>query len=531
MTAVATVNTRRGHADVVDFSSVVITGRQELNKKDDRDEVQRSLPRTGHYSPSTSWAARLMVSWDIDHATVVPSSEWAHLLTGAAAPDVVDKLGVAWRAHGGRVLVSPARGVIGTCLEVADVGRVVFLNTHMVSSAWSKRRVVGKKWRRRQWRKHKQLLDHLTAALTAAGFLVVLVGDFNYGLVLSFPGLKSAGGGDRPGYDQIHASPDLMPRRFRRADGADKHQSDHYPRAADIGPKEDVMPTPDYRPANATVQWFANAYPGSRINPNVCVLHTTETSGWPGYVGGATAPTYTARPAPAKKKLEWRQHFPETMSARALRNEPGGVETNTLNAVQVELIGTCAPGVRDQWVRAGLREGIDFIFWPDAPDWALKELGDFLAHLHNTRGIKLQAPEFLPYPASYGDSSVRFTGAAWSRFYGVCGHQHVPENDHGDPGALNIEKVIRFALGDTYPTDPKHEKPTRVQRAHVLEEEIRADLRQVAKKFEELDALLADVPEARSAVARWRTAIDESGDGIKQLRQQLWADAKKAPEK
>ncbi|MFD3560872.1 hypothetical protein ACFWVU_14500 [Streptomyces sp. NPDC058686] len=39
-----------------------------------------------------------------------------------------------------------------------------------------------------------------------------------------------------------------------------------------------------------------------------------------------------------------RQHFPANMSSRALVNRNGGVETNTLNVVQIELVGTCVKG-------------------------------------------------------------------------------------------------------------------------------------------------------------------------------------------
>jgi len=43
---------------------------------------------------------------------------------------------------------------------------------------------------------------------------------------------------------------------------------------------------------------------------------------------------------------------------------------------------------------------------------------------------------FLPYPASYGDNGVRFTHSEWATATGIIGHQHVPENAHGDPGDL-----------------------------------------------------------------------------------------------
>ena len=250
MTSIATVNTRRGHADVVAFDGVVVTGRQELNKPADRAEVQKSLPRTLHYSPSAPtradrWAQRLMISWAKDDARAVTTDEWAHLIPDEAKPTRVDKSGVTWKAHGGLGDISPGRGTIGVLLELTDGTRFVFLDSHFVSSAWSKKLVKRRPWRKKKWLRHEAMLQRITTALTTAGFLVVHVGDVNHTGVLDLPGLDPAGGmGLTPGYDQIHASPALKARRYRRADGPDRHGSDHYPRAADIGPKE-ATPVPD----------------------------------------------------------------------------------------------------------------------------------------------------------------------------------------------------------------------------------------------------------------------------------------------
>lgn len=217
-----------------------------------------------------------------------------------------------------------------------------------------------------------------------------------------------------------------------------------------------------YRRANTKAQWFQNTYPGAVIRPNVVVLHTTEGTSWPSYAGGATAPNYTASPDFANKRLAWRAHFPDERSSRALRNEPGGVETNTLNALQVELVGTCDLDTSRRWKRQNRAH----IYWPDAPEWALRDLGAFLADAHNRHGIRLSAPTFKAYPESYGKLNPnRFTHAQWRGFYGVCGHQHVPENDHGDPGALPIAKVLAYAKGET---QPARRKPTRVSRARAL---------------------------------------------------------------
>lgn len=211
----------------------------------------------------------------------------------------------------------------------------------------------------------------------------------------------------------------------------------------------------NYPPADTKAQWFQDDYPGSSIRPNVGVVHTTEGADWPGYGGGASAPTYTAKPkfGPLGNYagLAWRAHFPDEKSARALQNDAGGVETNTLNAIQVELVGTCDPGTHHRWVA----DGVDHIFWPDAPTAALEDLAEFVAWCHTAHGIPVHGPGsgWLPYPASYGASMVRFSFAQWTRYTGWCGHQHVPENDHGDPGNLpwvTVERAANALLDDNH---------------------------------------------------------------------------------
>ena len=130
---------------------------------------------------------------------------------------------------------------------------------------------------------------------------------------------------------------------------------------------------PQRYPGASTAHFYGTGrYSGSAMEVNVGVLHTTEGTTLPGYDGGATAPTLTAMPDIKAKKLRWYQHYDIDESARALMNKGGGVETNTANAVQVELVGTCDPKHKASWGK--LKAGVDYIYWPDAPDWALAEL-------------------------------------------------------------------------------------------------------------------------------------------------------------
>lgn len=216
----------------------------------------------------------------------------------------------------------------------------------------------------------------------------------------------------------------------------------------------------NYRAADSKTQWFQDNFPGSTMNikPSnlVLVIHTTETTGWPGYEGGATAPNYTGLPPLGEpnhdgfRKGAYRAHFPDEKSARALKNLPGGVETNTLNAIQLELIGSCDPKNASRWGRTSRSNlaGKQYVYWPEASPRQLLWVARFVADLHRRHGLALKAPrKFLPYPASYGANGVRLTNSQWMNTVGVIGHQHVPENSHGDPGNLNVEEILRLARG------------------------------------------------------------------------------------
>lgn len=206
------------------------------------------------------------------------------------------------------------------------------------------------------------------------------------------------------------------------------------------------MKGPQRYPGASTEYWYQNRYPGSSMESNVGVIHTTEGTSVPGYGGGSSAPNFTALPDIPAQRLHWFQHFDFDVSSRALVNAPGAVETNTLNAVQIELVGTCDPTYRHSW---GSRwAGKDYLFWPDAPDWALAELGKFVRRAHQEHGIRLSSTVvWKAYPGSYGANGVRLTGPEWAAYYGWLGHSHVPENSHGDPGNLDFARVLEHATG------------------------------------------------------------------------------------
>lgn len=226
------------------------------------------------------------------------------------------------------------------------------------------------------------------------------------------------------------------------------------------------MPAQKYPRANVT-SWYQGKYPGSKMNANTGVLHTTEGTSLPTYGGGATAPTFTLLPNVAARTVSVFQHFDVDVSARALVNAAGGVETNILNCVQVEMVGTCDPTAHTKWTA----KKTPHAYWPEAEDWALMELARLMRWLSDEHGVKLvSSVMWKPYPASYGTGNgCRLTGAQWTDYYGWLGHQHVPENLHGDPGSFPIVRVLDLAKRKAWETPAPAPAKTLEQRVTALE--------------------------------------------------------------
>lgn len=209
--------------------------------------------------------------------------------------------------------------------------------------------------------------------------------------------------------------------------------------------------------SDSVTQNFSSRYPGALMKTNTLLWHDTEGVSWPGYNGGATAPNSTVFLSIKERRMYMRSHFAWNRSARALENRPGGVETNTLNVFQVEIIGTCDPRYRKTW--GTMTAGVDYFYIPDLPQWAIDELAKIPAWLHQVSPafpIVDGAPRgWLPYPASYGnDNGQRMTTAEWNAGRGMIGHQHARENDHGDPGDLDVPAIVTSATGTVVPPAP-----------------------------------------------------------------------------
>ncbi len=166
------------------------------------------------------------------------------------------------------------------------------------------------------------------------------------------------------------------------------------------------------------------------------VLHTTETTGVPGYSDGATAPHVTYVP----KTRRWVQHTDFNIAARALRNLAGGVQTNRANALQVEIVCYSAKNIADQ--------SSSRLWVGDLTDDHYQDLRDFLAWVYAAFDVSSMWPGKQALSSSEANTpGFRMTSVEWNQFDGVCAHQHVPENTHWDTGALDWSRVIE--IGET----------------------------------------------------------------------------------
>lgn len=195
-----------------------------------------------------------------------------------------------------------------------------------------------------------------------------------------------------------------------------------------------------YPPANRTAQWFEDKYDrGTFTAVEKLLLHTTETSAWPAYDGGAKAPNLTYNPW----TRQWRQHNYLTTSSRALQDPTSTpVRENRDNVVQVEIIAYCNP---DSYAKYG--HGVNAL-----PAAFYEDMGAFLAFLHKEWGTQIvRAPEWDTYPPS---DSIRMSSAKYDAFRGVLGHQHASGNTHGDPGLTNaqVDRILAVARRLTTPT-------------------------------------------------------------------------------
>jgi hypothetical protein len=158
------------------------------------------------------------------------------------------------------------------------------------------------------------------------------------------------------------------------------------------------------------------------------VLHTTESKDYypsrDNYYGHNNPPHFTVHKKGGSVKVY--QHYSINVASRALANPTlpvGDVQTNRMAAIQIEIC----------WYAAQVGS------LPDPVKVALRAL---MRWIEGEAGIQRTAPTFYGDEA-YGQGGVaRMSTQKWTQFNGWCGHQHVPENAHWDPGKIDIASLL-----------------------------------------------------------------------------------------
>jgi hypothetical protein len=164
--------------------------------------------------------------------------------------------------------------------------------------------------------------------------------------------------------------------------------------------------------------------------PYRIVLHTTEGSTAEGAIATYRKTGYWPHMTIDPKRRTNIQHFPFDVAGRALANRSGGVETNRVRAIQVELVGRARETHK----------------WSDAD---VRWLGELLAPIARACDIPAAGPKFVGTEAGTIATSTapqRMSHQEWMKFSGICGHQHVPENSHWDPGRFKTQ-ILFDAIG------------------------------------------------------------------------------------
>lgn len=187
----------------------------------------------------------------------------------------------------------------------------------------------------------------------------------------------------------------------------------------------------------ATFESLSAENSGAMQGPLKIVHHTTEGSS----AAGALEAFKKHRSFPhfTVDRARILQHIDTEVGARALRNAPGGVETNRGGAIQIELVG--------------------FAHKPKNPE-ALILLARLCRWLEQVHGIPSTWPAGAPKPARNGKDPGGHNRdpRIWSTQGGHYGHCHVPENTHWDPAYSAAEvdflKTARFDAAGTLLTAP-----------------------------------------------------------------------------
>jgi len=144
------------------------------------------------------------------------------------------------------------------------------------------------------------------------------------------------------------------------------------------------------------------------------------------------------------------QHLPLNLAARSLQNDTkDGYDTNRANAIQIEIVGYA--NETSSWPQSKL-------------DWIAQQF----KKIYDNYQFGLSYPEFRQGTRRFGDKE-------FVDYSGIVGHAHVPDNNHWDPGALNVAYIVTQMGVGTVPVPPTSPKGVPVNTFRKYYQEIGID--------------------------------------------------------
>lgn len=165
------------------------------------------------------------------------------------------------------------------------------------------------------------------------------------------------------------------------------------------------------------------------------LVHTTESSTFTprrgSYFGHSGYPHLTNE----RDGTMW-QHVDLDVAARALKNLRGGVQTNRSRVIQVENV-------------AYAKDGNNALAGPQ-----IDNLQRLTLEMRDRNGMEMVAlPAGTIAGSARASAPQRMSATQWRTFSGIVGHRHAPENDHWDPGAFDLSRLLPDSTATPTPPD------------------------------------------------------------------------------
>lgn len=162
--------------------------------------------------------------------------------------------------------------------------------------------------------------------------------------------------------------------------------------------------------AGARIKLLSHTTEGGRFTPHPRLYH--GHTGWPHITNDVDGTLW--------------QHIDLDIAARALKNAPGGVQTNRGGPVQVENVGF-SPLDHTMTLTPAQVESFRWL----------------ALFLHQHRGLELTAA--APWPtvgSARASAPQRIAARDWYQTGGIIAHALAPENDHWDSGGIPLAELL-----------------------------------------------------------------------------------------